>query len=363
MAEVISLKSRPQATDVLDVQGYMRDLRRPFPVGAVSFRVGGSFQWDGKTRHQIFTYITAQVARDRFDKVVPGQATWVLRPGPFEKSLECCITIDGQSRSDAATLKPTQGRTTEGDWDKQVKGVYSDAFKRAAVAWGVAEYLKDLPDISVELPTGASGKPKLTSQVIKNLQERYLRWVETDAIVAKYGTVLEIGTVQEPTGQMPVDEEEGEEVSPDPVGDSELKSFRRSIVSASTEKDLAQVGHAIKGVRDKLTSNEISELQERYRVRLAFLRTATIKPIGDAEIRPDVDRNPRVSPTVKECPECHSPMRMRTGSGGQFWGCSGYPACKHTEQADRALVGADTYALPMDEDEVPPPVSGRTEVA
>lgn len=30
------------------------------------------------------------------------------------------------------------------------------------------------------------------------------------------------------------------------------------------------------------------------------------------------------------CPKCGSPMSVRTAKTGKFWGCSGYPKCKHT---------------------------------
>jgi DNA topoisomerase-3 len=33
----------------------------------------------------------------------------------------------------------------------------------------------------------------------------------------------------------------------------------------------------------------------------------------------------------KFCPQCNSSMRIRKGSQGSFWGCSGFPGCKHTE--------------------------------
>lgn len=33
----------------------------------------------------------------------------------------------------------------------------------------------------------------------------------------------------------------------------------------------------------------------------------------------------------KQCPECGKPLAVRKGSKGDFWGCTGYPNCKHTE--------------------------------
>ncbi len=34
---------------------------------------------------------------------------------------------------------------------------------------------------------------------------------------------------------------------------------------------------------------------------------------------------------VKKCPRCGSAMSKRNGKFGEFWGCSGYPDCKYTE--------------------------------
>ena len=36
----------------------------------------------------------------------------------------------------------------------------------------------------------------------------------------------------------------------------------------------------------------------------------------------------------KVCPECGEEMVLREGKYGKFWGCSGYPECKHTENHD-----------------------------
>lgn len=33
----------------------------------------------------------------------------------------------------------------------------------------------------------------------------------------------------------------------------------------------------------------------------------------------------------KPCPDCGKPMVARKGANGAFWGCSGYPECRHTE--------------------------------
>ena len=36
-------------------------------------------------------------------------------------------------------------------------------------------------------------------------------------------------------------------------------------------------------------------------------------------------------PEIRICPDCGQPMKKRNGRFGEFWGCSGYSRCKHTE--------------------------------
>ena len=40
----------------------------------------------------------------------------------------------------------------------------------------------------------------------------------------------------------------------------------------------------------------------------------------------------KLVPTDKVCPECGSPMKLRKGPYGTFWGCTNYPKCKHIEK-------------------------------
>ncbi len=36
---------------------------------------------------------------------------------------------------------------------------------------------------------------------------------------------------------------------------------------------------------------------------------------------------------VRKCPKCGSPLKMRQGRYGDFWGCTGYPECRYTKNA------------------------------
>ena len=34
---------------------------------------------------------------------------------------------------------------------------------------------------------------------------------------------------------------------------------------------------------------------------------------------------------IKNCPVCGQPLKKRNGRFGEFWGCTGFPTCRHTE--------------------------------
>ncbi|MBI3774154.1 MAG: topoisomerase DNA-binding C4 zinc finger domain-containing protein, partial [Gammaproteobacteria bacterium] len=51
---------------------------------------------------------------------------------------------------------------------------------------------------------------------------------------------------------------------------------------------------------------------------------------------------------ARTCPGCGKPMRMRKGSSGPFWGCSGYPDCKKTLPAEGKKRRAATVRVPVD---------------
>jgi len=44
--------------------------------------------------------------------------------------------------------------------------------------------------------------------------------------------------------------------------------------------------------------------------------------------------NPSIAAkSVKKCPKCGSPLKLRKGKYGDFWGCTGYPDCRYTKNA------------------------------
>ncbi len=48
-------------------------------------------------------------------------------------------------------------------------------------------------------------------------------------------------------------------------------------------------------------------------------------------LRREIEHPSEAAKAVRKCPKCGSLLRKRSGRYGEFWGCSGYPACKFTE--------------------------------
>lgn len=122
-------------------------LRRPFHPSRVHWRVGKTAKRDGKERGMALAYIDARDVMQRFDEVCGVDGWQVEYTHQFDKTLICRIGVkfgdEWVWKSDGA------GETSyEGE-----KGKVSDAFKRAAVHFGVGRYLYTLGVSWVDLDT------------------------------------------------------------------------------------------------------------------------------------------------------------------------------------------------------------------
>ena len=356
-----------------DLKRITSALRRPFPTHMVGFRLGRKMSKEG-TRYLVFPYVAAPAVRARFDAVAPGAASWVFRPGPFADTLECSITLHGQSRTDAAVLKPP--RNNEDGPETRVKGAYSDAFKRTGAAWGVGDYLKAMPQLHVDM--GADAKTYLNREQIAYFQRTYETWVHSDHVVSQFGSVLDKdGPVA--TGDMPVDEDI------DGLPDAEALAQRSAlgIEAAMSMEDLSRVREEIAAVARTLPPEAVVELRARYKARKADLEQG--QPDGDipggatmtapspthpvsspVAVPASGSVGPPVSPVVifaeRPCPDCQTgTLRVRKGRNGDFIGCSNYPDCRHTEPGGEKKVGASTFRLASADADLPAPVAPAAE--
>lgn len=122
----------------------LKALALPFPAASISWRVGSTTA--DKTRGMALAYIDARDVMERLDDVC-GVGGWqATYPHAGQKTV-CSIGI---LCGDHWVWKSNGA----GDSDIEAeKGALSDAFKRAAVLWGVGRYLYSLPSPWVELET------------------------------------------------------------------------------------------------------------------------------------------------------------------------------------------------------------------
>jgi hypothetical protein len=150
-------------------------LKRPFPEDKIHWRVGntnakklGCKPWEA-TEGSALAYVDARDVMQRLDEVM-GPAGWQCRYPLSDSGLLICEV--GLNVAQIITAKATPiGELTdtllkvEDNWiwkangagDTQVeaeKGKCSDAFKRAAVLWGIGRYLYYLPFSWVDLQNG-----------------------------------------------------------------------------------------------------------------------------------------------------------------------------------------------------------------
>lgn len=130
----------------------LNDLHKPFNPDRVSWRVGSTN--GDKTKGLALAYIDARDVMERLDTVC-GPANWACTYTHADKIVICSIGIkvDGEwvYKSNGAGETDVEGE----------KGATSDAFKRAAVLWGIGRYLYDVKSPWVEIePMGRSYKIK-----------------------------------------------------------------------------------------------------------------------------------------------------------------------------------------------------------
>lgn len=126
-------------------------LSAPFPVDAIHWRAQSITQ--DKSKALALAYLDARDVMNRLDDVV-GPAGWTDTYEETPSGRLICrlsvLTPDGVwvMKSDGAGDTDVEGQ----------KGAISDAFKRAAVKWGIGRYLYDLGNVWAACEVGQNGK-------------------------------------------------------------------------------------------------------------------------------------------------------------------------------------------------------------
>jgi len=129
----------------------LHKLKDPFPPDRISWRVGSTKR--DKSKGMALAYIDARDVMQRLDEIC-GPENWQCDYPHAGTKTVCRIGI----RIGTEWVWKANGA---GDTDiESEKGALSDAFKRAAVLWGIGQYLYDLdsPWVTLDTETGSDGK-------------------------------------------------------------------------------------------------------------------------------------------------------------------------------------------------------------
>lgn len=146
----------------------LADLRKPFKPDVISWRIGSTTK--DKSKGMALAYIDARDVMQRLDEVC-GPENWQCDyPHAGEKTV-CRIGI---RCGDEWVWKANGAGNSDIEAEK---GALSDAFKRAAVLWGIGQYLYDLDSPWVALDTKTVGDKVFVNGIAKHEMTRLFKLV------------------------------------------------------------------------------------------------------------------------------------------------------------------------------------------
>lgn len=241
------------------------ELRRPFAPEAVKYKIQTGpkdKQSGGKTNAIVVSYIDARTAVERLNHVLGGD--WSDQYTPIPNGLECMIRVGSTVRSDV-------GWATDTDTDTGLKALYSDAFKRAAVKFGVGVSIYALPRLyeNADNLTNRGKNWYLPDRLIPGYRERYVRWLDAEGIKA-FGEPLPHGDVDTSQGDIDADPvaatDDGAYMQIDPMERGRAKClFMASALAAKTETDPQDLQTLVNAAQD---ADELLGLYRRFSLSL-----------------------------------------------------------------------------------------------
>lgn len=131
----------------------VKALRAPFNADQVKWKIQTNPRDDDREKYAIVVaYIDARDVCERLDLATGGEwsdeyARPVMVAGSLA-SLECALTVCGITRRDVGTVAlPDERRQSVED---NTKDLYSDAFKRAAVKFGIGAHIYRFPNVKAK---------------------------------------------------------------------------------------------------------------------------------------------------------------------------------------------------------------------
>jgi hypothetical protein len=131
-------------------------LAAPLPAGTIAWRQDGrAVERDGKHFARFVAYVEANTVRERLDSVVPGEWNLTIELLPLVAATEDAENGDANRFAFKARLQILGIVREDVGTGKDYKQASTDAFKRAAVRFGVGNELYQLGTNWVELESGA----------------------------------------------------------------------------------------------------------------------------------------------------------------------------------------------------------------
>jgi hypothetical protein len=150
----------------------LEKLKEPFAEKDVEWRISRSGITNDKPWATALCYITARAAMDRLDEVV-GAGNWKDTYTHLPNGVLCTLAIKIGGPNGEWVAK--QNGADESDIES-FKGGISNAFKRAAVNWGIGRYLYDLTESFVEFSPNKTGNSALVKDK-KSGKEMWVNWM------------------------------------------------------------------------------------------------------------------------------------------------------------------------------------------
>ena len=174
-----------------DLAAVLADLRRPFKE-AIKWKIQTNPKPEQNKKAMIAVYIDARLVAARLNTVAPDWSN-SFNDG-LHGSVICRLTVGGHTRCDVgwAEVADSDGQITAAG----IKGLYSDAFKRAAVQFGVGAFLYSFPrqyaaaDQLKQLGRGWYLTPALETK----LRGSFAKWLK-DTGIKDFGEPFDHGSV------------------------------------------------------------------------------------------------------------------------------------------------------------------------
>jgi len=207
-------------------------LAAPFPPDAISWRVGSTNA--DKSKGLALAYLDARDVMERLD-LVCGPGGWQCRYSHVGVTTVCEIGI----KADEWLWKADGAGATDVEAEK---GALSDAFKRAAVRWGIGRYLYGLPSPWVAL-TAAGRSWKIDDGEYAKLR----------ALLTRYTGV-------------------SRKSSAEAARHKDFEFFKAKIAAAQDLEALGSIGREIKEALPALPIAHRDPLHDAYAIRLDELK-------------------------------------------------------------------------------------------